>query len=80
MIEPHKYVKHDNFENFTKSLKITLGSRDSFSSNFTIFEKNNLNHTTLGATNQKSHEEVPHYGPSNDFLILILHTLRASLD
>ena len=23
VIEPHKHVKHDNFENFTKSLKIT---------------------------------------------------------
>ena len=23
MIEPHKHVKHDNFENFTKSLKST---------------------------------------------------------
>ena len=23
VIEPHKHVKHDNFENFSKSLKIT---------------------------------------------------------
>ena len=38
------------------------------------------NHSTLGAANQKSHEDVPCFGPSNDFLILTLHTLRASLD
>ena len=23
VIEPHKHVKHDNFENFSKSLEIT---------------------------------------------------------
>ena len=37
VIEPHKYVKHDNLKNFMKSLN--LGSRGYCSSNFTIFEK-----------------------------------------
>ena len=40
MIEPQKHVHHDNFENFTKSLKIIhfapFGTRGSF---FIIFEK-----------------------------------------
>ena len=42
--------------------------------------KNNSNHTTLGATNRKSHDDVPRFGPAEDFVILTLHTLRASLD
>ena len=42
--------------------------------------KKNSDRLTLGATNQKSHECVPHLCPSKDFLILTLHTLRASLD
>ena len=65
--------------NHSKSLN--LGSGDSFPSNFTIFEKNNSNCSTLGAAaNQKSHEDVPCFGPSHDFLILTLHTLKTSLD
>ena len=64
--------------NHSKSLN--LGSGDSFCSNFTIFEKNNSNHSTLGTVNRKSHEDVPHFGTSNDFLIFTLHTLKASLD
>ena len=64
--------------NHSKSLN--LGSVDSFSSNFTIFEKNNSNHSILGATNRKSHKDVPRFSPSKDFLILTLHTLRAYLD
>ena len=64
--------------NHSKSLN--LGSGDSFSSNFTIFGKNNSNCLTLGAANPKSHEDVPHFAPVKDFLILTLHTLRASLD
>ena len=65
VIEPHKHVKHDNFENFTK---------------FTIFKKNCSNCSTLGAANTKSHEDVPHFAPVKDFLILTLHTPRPSLD
>ena len=39
----HKHVKYDNFENFIKSIKsLTLGSRDSFTSNFTIFQKKKI--------------------------------------
>ena len=64
--------------NHSKSLN--LGSGDSFPSNFTIFEKNNSNCSTLGAANQKSHKDVPRFGPNHDFLILTLHTLKASLD
>ena len=64
--------------NHSKSLN--LGSGDSFPSNFTIFEKNNSNRSTPGAANQKSHKDVPRFDPSHDFLILTLHTLKASLD
>ena len=64
--------------NHSKSLN--LGSGDSFCSNFTIFEKNNSNCSTLGATNPKSHKDVPHFALIKNFLILTLHTLRASLD
>ena len=42
--------------------------------------KKNSDHLTLGTTNQKNHKPVPHFHPSKDFLILTLHTLRASLD
>ena len=64
--------------NHSKSLN--LGSGDSFSSNFTIFKKNSSNCSTLGAANAKSHKDMPHFTPIKDFLILTLHTLRASLD
>ena len=64
--------------NHSKSLN--LGSEDSFSSNFTIFKKNSLNCSTLGATNAKSYEDMPHFPPITDFLILTLHTPRAPLD
>ena len=61
--------------NHSKSLN--LGSGDSFSSNFTIFEKNSSNCSTLGAANARSHEDVPNFALVNDFLILTLHTPRA---
>ena len=44
VIEPWKHVNHANFKNFIKSFKIThFRSINSFSSNFTIFQKNNSN-------------------------------------
>ena len=52
VIEPHKHVKHDNLKtspNHSKSLNLRSG--DSFSSNFTIFEKKNSNRLTLEAAN-----------------------------
>ena len=51
--------------NHSKSLN--LGSGDSFSSNFTIFEKNNSNHSTLGATNQKVTKMCPVSAPVKIF-------------
>ena len=64
----HKHVKHDNFENFHQiTQNLNLGSGDSFCSNFIIFEKNNSNCSTLGATNAKSHEDMPHFAPLKIF-------------
>ena len=51
----HKHVKHDNFENLTKSLKSLLfRSWDSFLSNLTTFQNNNSNLLTLQSINPKS--------------------------
>ena len=64
--------------NHSKSL--ILGSRDSFLSNFNIFEKINSNHLTLQPQNLKILRNVPHFHPSKKFFILTLHTHRKSLD
>ena len=64
--------------NHSKSL--TLGSRDSFLSNFNIFEKINSDHLTLQPRNPKILGNVPHSCPSKKFFILTLHTHRQSLD
>ena len=64
--------------NHSKSL--ILGSRDSFLSNFNIFEKINSNHLTLQLRNPKILGNVPHFRPSKIFFILTLHTFRQSLD
>ena len=64
--------------NHSKSL--ILGSRDSFLSNFNIFEKINSNHLTLWPRNPKIHGNVPHICPGKNFFILTLHTHRQSLD
>ena len=42
--------------------------------------KKNSDHLTPGVANQKGHKPVPCFHPSQDFLILALHSLRASLD
>ena len=78
VIEPWKHVEHAKVENFTKSL--ILGSRDSFSSNFNIFEKNNSNHLTLWPQNPKILGNVPCFHPGENFFILTLYTHRQSLD
>ena len=64
--------------NHSKSL--ILGSRDSFLSNFNIFEKNYSNHLMLWPRNSKILRNVPHFRPSKNFFILTLHTHRKSLD
>ena len=65
-------------QNHSKSL--ILGSRDSFLSNFKIFEKINSNHSTLQPQNLKILENVPCFRPSKKFFILTLHTHKQSLD
>ena len=64
--------------NYSKSL--ILGSRDSFLSNFNIFEKNYSNHLMLQPGNPKILKNVPCFRPSKNFFILTLHTHRQSLD
>ena len=64
--------------NHSKSL--ILGSRDSFLSDFNIFEKINSNRLTLQPQNPKTLENVPCFCPSKFFFILTLHTHRQSLD
>ena len=64
--------------NHSKSL--ILGSRDSFLSNFNIFEKINSNHLMLPLWNSEIHGNVPRFCPSKNFFILTLHTHRQSLD
>ena len=78
VIEPQKHVKHDNFENFTKSL--ILESRHSFSFNFTIFEKYNSNCLMLQPSKLYILEHVPYFCPGKNVFFLTLHTLRQSLD
>ena len=68
VIEPHNMLNMiilKTSPNYSKSL--ILGSGDSFPSNFTIFEKNNSNCSTLGAANQKSHKDVPVLAPVMSF-------------
>ena len=60
-----KTCKHAKVENFTKSL--ILGSRDSFSSNFNIFEKNNSNCLMLQAVTCKFWEMCPVSAPIKFF-------------
>ena len=64
--------------NHSKSL--ILGSRDSFLSNFIIFERINSNHLTLRPRNPKILRNVPRFCPGKNFFILTLHTHRKSLD
>ena len=64
--------------NHSKSL--ILGSRDSFLSNFNIFEKIYSNRLTLWPRDPKILRNVPHFCPSKNFFILTLHTHRQSLD
>ena len=64
--------------NHSKSL--ILESRDSFLSNFNIFEKINSNHFMLWPWNPKILGNVPRFCPGKNFLILTLHTHRQSLD
>ena len=64
----------------THSKSFILGSRDSFLSNFNIFEKINSNHLTLRPQNPKILGNVPHFCPSKNFFILTLHTHKQSLD
>ena len=64
--------------NHSKSL--ILGSRDSFLSNFNIFEKINSNHLMLQPRNPKILGNVPRFCPSKKIFILTLHTHRQSLD
>ena len=64
--------------NHSKSL--IFGSRNSFISNFNIFEKINSNHLTLQPQNAKILGNVPHFCSIKNFFILTLHTLRQSLD
>ena len=64
--------------NHSKSL--ILGSRDSFISNFNIFEKVYSNHLMLWPRNPKILRNVPCFCPVKNFFILTLHTHRQSLD
>ena len=64
--------------NHSKSL--ILGSRDSFLSNFNIFEKINSNYLTLQPQNPKILGTVPHFRPDKNVFILTLHTHRQSFD
>ena len=64
--------------NHSKSL--ILGSSSWYSSNFSIFEKNNSNLLMLQAVNPQILWNVPHLHSSKDFLILILHTFGGPLD
>ena len=64
--------------NHSKSL--ILGSRDSFLSDFNIFEKINSHHLMLQAWNPKILRNVSHFCPSKNFFILTLHTNRQSFD
>ena len=58
-------LKLKTSQNRLKSL--ILGSRDSFSSNFNIFEKNNSNRSTLQAVTCKFSEMCPISTPVNFF-------------
>ena len=57
------------------SKSLILGSRHSFLSNFTIFEKTYLNWLMLQPCKLKIHRNVPHFRPGEKFFILILHPL-----
>ena len=71
-------LKFKTSPNHSKSL--ILGSRDSFLSNFNIFEKINSNHLTLQPQNPKILGNVPRFHPGKNFFFLTLHTHRQSLD
>ena len=78
-----EWYSHENMLNMLKlktspnhSKSLILGSRDSFSSNFNIFQKNNSNCLMLQAVTWKFSE----MSPIKFFFILTLHTHRPSLD
>ena len=59
MIQPCKHVKHNNFENFTKSLKsLILGSGDSFSFNFTNLHVLKNESTSISKSRETIHSNA----------------------
>ena len=75
MLNMHKLKTSPNH-----SKSLILGSRDSFLSNFNIFEKIYSNRLMLWPWNPKILRNVSRFCPDKIFFILTLHTHRQSLD